>query len=110
MMYGSMSRSMCAMVDYCWPMCWGSEMNGVMSGTMCCGNNVGSMSWSMGCGNNMGRMSRSMGCGNNMGSMSWSMCRDKMGVRHTISGFWNMMDNWLRHSISYFRFMVGNGG
>ena len=70
-------------------------MNGVMSGTMCCGNNVGSMGWSM-------------GCGNNMGSMSWSMCRDKMGVRHTISWFWNMMDNWLRHSISYFRFMMGN--
>ena len=97
MMYGSMSRSMWAMVDYCWPMCGGSEMNRVMSGTMCCGNNVGSMSWGM-------------GCGNNMGSMSWSVCRDKMGVRHTISGFWNMMDNWLRHSISYFRFMVGNGG
>ena len=99
MMYGSMSRSMCAMVDYCWPVCWarGSEMNRVMSRTMCCGNNMGSMSWSM-------------GCGNNMGSMSWSMCRDKMGVRHTISWFRNMMDNWLRHSISYFRFMVGNGG
>ena len=70
-------------------------MSRVMSGTMCCGNNVGSMSWSM-------------GCGNNMGSMSWSMCRDKMGVRHTISWFWNMMDNWLRHSISCYRFMMGN--